>query len=286
MILCAGVLLALIIGWGLVSARRMLTPLQRAYPVPNPLPPVTTIPLVSHDGAAFDAWLFDTPAPRGFLLACHGYHGNRIQLLALSDALRNRGYAVMTLDLRGHGDRPGWCTFGVRDRQDLDAMLRWRGLQPALALLPVGMLGWSLGGAIACQVAAQQPLVKALALDSTFSRLFPIAARVVNVRYHLPVIPFAWITWAGVQLALGRTLSTLDPLRLAPKLRVPLLWIHGQQDQTVAVQQGEELYAAWPGPKERWSDPRAGHVGTFELEPHDYVNRVAGFFDRCLAAGR
>lgn len=279
-----GVLLALVVGWGLISARRMLRPAPQTLASPDPFPPVTTLSLTSHDGTIFDARLFEASAPRGVLLVCHGYRANWLQLIALADALRRRGYAVMAMNLRGHGDRPGPCTFGIRDRQDLEAILAWRSRQPALASLPVGMLGWSLGGAIACQVAAQQAQVKALVLDSTFAKLFPIAARVVKVRYHLPVVPFAWITWAGVQLALRRNLSALDPLRLAPRLRIPLLWIHGQQDQVVSTGQGEALFAAWPDPKERWSDPRADHVGTYALQPEEYATRVAQFFDRWLGS--
>lgn len=278
-----GVLLALVVGWGLISARRMLRPVPRDLPVPHPFPPVTTLSLTSHDGAAFDAWLFEPTQPRGVLLACHGYRANWLQLIGVAEGLRRQGYAVIAMNLRGHGSRPGPCTFGIRDREDLAAILTWRRTQPALSSLPVGMLGWSLGGAIACQVASQQPQIKALALDSTFARLFPIAARTVKVRYRLPVVPFAWITWAGAQLALRHDLSTLDPLRLAAKLQIPLFWIHGQQDQVVSIAEGEELFAAWPGPKERWSDPRAGHVGTYASQPDEYVNRLADFFDRWLA---
>lgn len=279
-----GVLLALVIGWGFVSARRMLKPIPRVLFPPDPFPPVTTISLTSHDGAAFDAWLFDAPQPRGLILVCHGYRANWLQVIGIADGLRRCGYAAVAMNFRGHGGRAGPCTFGVRDRQDLDEVLEWRSRQPSLAPLPVGMVGWSLGGAIACQTAAQHPQVKALALDSTFARLFPIAARVVRVRYHLPVIPFAWITWAGVQLALRTDLSRLDPLRLAPRLQAPLLWIHGQQDGVVSTGEGEELFAAWGGPKERWNDPRAGHVGTYALQPEEYVNRLAQFFDRSLRA--
>lgn len=279
-----GVLLALVVGWGMISARRMLWPVLRVLPVPDPAPSVTTLSLVSHDGAAFDAWLFEASRPRGLILVCHGYRANWLQVIEIADGLRRHGYAAVAINFRGHGGRPGPCTFGIRDRHDLEAVLTWRSGQPSLASLPVGMLGWSLGGAIACQVAAHQPSIKALALDSAYARLFPIAARVVKVRYRLPVVPFAWITWAGVQLALLRDLSTLDPLRLAPRLQIPLLWIHGQQDQVVSPEQGAELLAAWRGPKERWSDPRAGHVGTYALQPEAYVGRVAAFFDQWLGA--
>lgn len=262
----------------------MLRPVLRVLPSPEPFPSVTPLSLISHDGTPFEAWLFGASQPRGLVLACHGYHANWLQLIGIADGLRRRGYAVIAMNLRGHGDRPAPCTFGVRDREDLETILEWRSAQAALAGLPVGVVGWSLGGAVVCQLAARQRQVKALALDSTFARLFPIAAQVVKLRYHLPVVPFAWITWAAVQLALRSDLSKLDPLRAAPAVQAPLLWIHGQQDKVVPAGQGEELFAAWAGPKERWSDPTAGHVGTYALEPEEYVNRLTQFFDRWLLA--
>ena len=73
----------------------------------------------------------------------HGYFANRLQVLALAGRLAAQGYECLLMELRGHGARPGPCTFGVKEVRDLGAVLAWAQTHGAL---PVGIVGFSLGG--------------------------------------------------------------------------------------------------------------------------------------------
>ena len=284
---CLGLLGLTVSGWGVLSTYRTLHPEVRLFTPPQPFPSLRTVPLVSHDGHPFDVWVLDAHDPSGVVVACHGYHANRLQLIGLADGLRQRGYTVMACELRGHGMRSHEaCTFGVNEVRDLNVVLAWLKRQPRLASQPVGLYGLSLGGAIACQAAARDSAYRAVVVDSAYARLFPILARAISTRYRLPIIPWAWITWVGVQVALGRRLSRLDPIIVARRSRAPLLLIHGGQDHTVPLTHAHALYASWHGPKERWIEPLAVHVGTYAANPQDYCNRVAHFFDQWLAPHR
>ena len=271
-----------LLGWSVLSTRRMLYPKARALTIPHPFPSVNTTQLISRDGASFDIHLLEARPTRGVIVACHGYHANWLQLIEIGRGLCQRGYSMITFNLRGHGTRPGPCTFGIRESGDLDALLTWTQQQPALARHPVGMLGLSLGGAIVCQAAARHPTVGAIVLDSTYARLFPVVAGVIRRTYHFPKIPWAWLTWAGVQVALHRRLSSVDPQVVATRCRQPLLAIHGTADHTVPVEHARKLVASWRGPTEQWLEPGAGHVGIYTAHPADYCHRVADFFDRWL----
>ena len=274
------------IGWGWRSAHRMLHPEPRTFPTPDPFPAYKIVSLLGHDDLPFEVWVLEAPHPRGIMVACHGYRGGRLQLIGIAETLRQRGYTVMVWDFPGHGTRLGVCTFGIHETRDLDAIVSWRNRQPELASLPLGVFGLSMGGAIACQTAARNPAVCALVLDSTYAHLYPILARAIKARYHLPRIPWAWITWASVQLALGRRLSKLDPVILARHLTQPLLLIHGQQDLTVPLDQAQAILAHWHGPTESWIEPSAAHVGIYALDPRGYGDRLAAFFDRWLTASQ
>ena len=269
-------------GWGVLSTYRMLHPEARPIPAPSSLPPVSIVSLTSHEGKPFDVWVLDAREPRGVVVACHGYHANRLQLIEIADGLHQRGYTVIAFDLRGHGMRHEACTFGVNEVRDIGVILAWLRQQPRLASLPVGLYGLSLGGAIACQAAARYPVFGALVLDSTYARLFPILARAITTQYHLPAIPWAWITWLGAQVALRRCLSRLDPVVLARHSSVPLLLIHGAQDETVPLEHAHALSASWRGPKDQWIEPQAAHAGTSAINLHGYCDRVARFFDQWL----
>ncbi len=281
---CLGLGGLVLSGWGILSTRRML------YPRPKPIaairvsPPVKTVSLVSHDGDPFEVWVVDSREPRGILVACHGYSANRFQLVDIAQGLRQRGYTVLVFDLRGHGMRRGPCTFGVKEAMDLEVILRWVGEQPDYAALPVGLLGFSMGGSITCQATVTFPQVAAVALDSTYAHLFPVLAAAILRDYHLPSIPWGWVTWLGVQVALGRCLITKDPAVFATRAHQPLFLIHGRDDRSVPLEQANLLYAKWHGPKAQWLEPHVGHVGMYAHDPTRYCDRVASFFDRWLHA--
>lgn len=226
--------------------------------------------------------MLEAASPRARVLLFHGYYANRNQVLDLADGLRARGYDVLMFELRGHGDRPGPCTVGVLETSDAQAVLRWAAHRQRGHRLPVGLLGLSLGGAIACQVAAREPSVGAVVVDSIYSRLFPVLARSLWRRYHLPAFPWAWVTWWSLECVLRRRLALLDPVVLAPRLRQPLLAIQGGEDRRVVPMLGREFYRCWAGPKERWFEEQVAHVGMFARHPREYCDRVANFFAQAL----
>ncbi|MBI4342634.1 MAG: alpha/beta fold hydrolase [Candidatus Omnitrophica bacterium] len=271
-----------LVSWGVASARRVLYPERHVLPIPDPLPVCTSKTLTASDGRAFDVWRFDAPAPRGRVLVCHGFYANRYQVMGMADGLRQRGYETLLFELRGHGDRPGPCTLGVRECGDAEAVIRWAAARDGARPLPLGAVGFSMGASVVCQLAARTPALQALIADSLYSRLFPILAKEIRQRYALPAIPFVWLTWWSVQLALGRRLSAADPAALAPRLRQSLLAIQGGEDRRVPPACGEEFVRRWAGSVERWVEPEVGHVGMFARDPRAYCDRVAAFFDRTL----
>jgi pimeloyl-ACP methyl ester carboxylesterase len=137
-----------------------------------------------------------------------------------------------------------------------------------------------MGGAVMCQVAARRSDVRAVIVDSLYSRFFPILQRSIQDRYHLPAFPWSWFTWWCVQLGLGRRLSALDPGVLAPRLHQPLLAIQGGQDLRVLPSLAQEFYDRWAGSKERWFDSSGGHVGMLAKDPERYCARVDDFLTR------
>jgi pimeloyl-ACP methyl ester carboxylesterase len=275
----AGVVCA---GWSLASVRRILYPEHRPIPPPDPLPSSTPHALTSPDGARFTVWVLEASAPRARILIVHGFYANRLQVLDIAEGLRERGYEAVIVELRGHGDRPGPCTVGVKETEDAVAVLRWARERDGRRPLPVGLLGLSMGAAVACQVALREPAVRAVVVDSVYSRLFPVLVRAIRDRYRLPPVPWAWLTWWTLQLALGCRLSPWDPVSAAPQLRQPLFAIQGGEDRRVAPLLGREFYRRWAGPKERWFEPKVAHVGMFARHPRAYGERVAAFFDRAM----
>ena len=278
-----GLLIILLAAWGAASARHVLYPPRVPISPLVPLPPSTCHALTAPDGVPFNVWVFEPSAPpRARLLLYHGYFANRNQVLGLADGLRLRGYEVVLPELRGHGERPGPCTLGIREMEEAGVLLAWGRRRDHVRPLPIGVVGFSMGAAVACQIAARYPEIRAVVADSIYSRFFPMLQRAIWHRYHLPPVPWVWVTWWALQVALGRRLRRLDPASLAPQLHQPLLAIQGGEDRRVVPMLGREFYRRWAGPKERWFEPTVAHVQMFATHPQEYRDRVASFFDRTL----
>lgn len=225
-------------------------------------------------------WRFETKAPKARLLICHGYFANRHQVQGIASRLAGCGFEVLVMELRGHGQRPGPCTFGLREADDALAIIQWAENQSGP--LPLGLLGFSMGATVMCQVAKRLPRVQAVIADSVYAKLFPVLCRGLWQERHVPAFPFVWCTWLGLEVFLGARLNQLDSIRFVSSLRQELLLIEGDKDLRVPRRSVDSWYAQWAGKKERWCEPDAGHVGVFPSKPEEYAQRAAQFFERMI----
>jgi alpha-beta hydrolase superfamily lysophospholipase len=176
------------------------------------------------DGQTLHAWYCRAPVPRASALFCHGNTGNLTVSADIIPHLLSVGLSVLFFDYRGYGKSTGRATVrGVlRDAQEA-ALLHDR-LRPHDR--PALLYGYSLGGAIAAQLARTHPF-DGLILQSTFTSL-PRLTRLLH-----PGLP--------LHLVAGRVFDTLSVVR---ELKMPLLIMHGTADETVPCAMADEIFDA------------------------------------------
>ena len=100
------------------------------------------------------------PAPIPAVLLLHGYGEDRSAWKAFSKELLNRGWAVMALDLRGHGESrlknqrpiqasPDWRTNLHEFPVDLDPALDWLKSRPRVNNSKIVVIGFDVGANLA-----------------------------------------------------------------------------------------------------------------------------------------
>lgn len=220
---------------------------------------VEDVTFPSGDGTALHGWLVRQDQPAGYLLFCHG-NGEHVAHLAdllrlLTDQYR---YTVFAFDYRGYGRSDGSPNeAGIL--ADAQAAREWFQDELQVSSSEVILMGRSLGGAVAIDLAAVHP-PRALIVESTFTSLPDVAARLY------------W--WAPVRWLMRSQFNSLDKIR---GFEGPLMISHGARDTLIPISHGRTLFAAAASSEKEFLEyPEDGHN---DARPREYYDRVREFVD-------
>ena len=127
------------------------------------------------------------PAPIPAVLLLHGYGEDRTAWKDFAKELLSRGWAVMALDLRGHGDSrlknqrplqatPDWRTSQHEFPQDLDPALDWLKSRPRIDNSKIVVIGFDVGANLALIASGRFAEVKTVvAIKPSFDESLALA---------------------------------------------------------------------------------------------------------------
>jgi pimeloyl-ACP methyl ester carboxylesterase len=172
------------------------------------------------------------------VLLAHGFEGSPVQFGAVIDALVERGYAVVALDMPAHGasggDEASPGTFA-------------RAVSQALGQLGSvhAVVGHSLGAAAGLYAVAQRGGVGRIALVSAPSALERVLRGFAGALKLSRRGADAFV--ASVERRVGQPAADFDVKRIAPLLSLPILLIHDQNDRQVPVAEAARAARMLPG---------------------------------------
>ena len=208
------------------------------------------------DGTRLHGWYVPHEKPRAHAVFFHGNGGN-ITLFADSLRILNRrhGLAVLVFDYRGYGKSTGKPSEkGIL--LDARAARDWLAQREGIAASDVVLMGLSLGGGVAVDLAASDG-ARGLVLVSTFT--------------SLPDAASAHLAWLPVRALMTMRLNSLEKIK---NYHGPLLLSHGDADKVVPYEQGVALFNAAPGPKQLITVPGGGHAME---QPEEYRQALDDF---------
>ncbi len=215
------------------------------------------VPFLARDGASLSGWHIPAKSPaeaRGIVVLCHGMMKTRADMLGWAEALWEHGFALLLFDFRGYGrSADELCSAGYKEVQDLLGALDYVGKRSELDGLPIGVFGFSMGGAVAIMTAADDLRIQAVATLGAFASL----DRAVWQRCKRHFGPFGPIAkWAMTNIGFVKRWYPVEFSRVAPINAVtritprPLLLLHGAKDKIVNLADARDLYGAAGYPKE------------------------------------
>lgn len=255
------------------------------------------------DGLALTGWLIPPPgctdmidalAQRWIVLA-HGFGSHSsdpaTRMLGLARDLHDRGFGVFLFDFRASGGSAGTHnSAGFYERLDLLGAVEYladRGAERTR----IGVLGHSMGAAVALMACSGPGTAAAVVADSSFADLWLMVRRAqsglaIPLRIANPGMNFAARTMYGIEM------DEVSPARSLSVAETPVLIIHGEDDRVVPVSHARLLSRAVgmrPGEtrdsaNKLWTVPESGHLEAYSNFPKEYADRVTEFFDAHLSS--
>ncbi len=176
---------------------------------------------------------------KGTMILMHGISSCKNMMLPLAKELTDQGYNCICYDSRANGESGGInCTFGFYEKHDVSryidsAIIRY----PHSA--PFGIMGHSLGAAVALQAMAVDKRIVCGIAESPFADLRSTTrdyfARMAHVR--LDFIPDRALMFS--EKIAGFSADSVCPALAAKQITQPVMVIHGTSDERIDSKYGK-----------------------------------------------
>jgi dipeptidyl aminopeptidase/acylaminoacyl peptidase len=265
--------------WGM--ARRMVTNRRPAgrYITPWELGiPYEDVEFSTPDGVTLRGWWLDRPGAPRTVITLAGHHGVRSDTLGIGAALWRRGANVLLFDFRGRGGSEWHInTLGYYETTDALTAIEWAHAREPGAR--IGLVGYSMGGAVSIMAAARDPRVAAVVADSPFASQRQVLRRWFRRNLKLPTYPLVRLMEEFLPYEIEQVEPIREVARIAPRA---LMLIHGALDAVTNPQDSAALYEAAGEPKVMWALPSVGHCDAYFVDRTAYAERVSAFLEEHL----
>ena len=196
------------------------------------------------DSVQLDSYLVSpkNDSIKGIVILIHGIGSCKEQFIDLARKFADEQIGSFIFDLRAHGKSKGeYCTYGYYEKYDVQNIVSKLKLQ--YPNLPIGIMGSSLGGAVAIQSLELDERIQFGVIECTFGQLDQIVFD-YQKRFTFG-IGFKFIT--DIALERAGEIADFDPEKIRPinsvkQVEQPMFIAHGDEDIHILPKYGKALY--------------------------------------------
>jgi pimeloyl-ACP methyl ester carboxylesterase len=230
--------------------------LRRDAPLPAYAADAREIFVTSSAGDEIHGLYWPAESGRPTLLYLHGNAQSVYEWAMVRPELAPLDCGLLLIDYPGYGKSSGKPTEdGLYAAAQ--AAYQWLVYDQHVAADQIVVLGKSLGGGVATELASTQPIA-GLILESTFCSVVHVAKKLY------PFVP------AGMIFKTER----FDSLDRIPTIGAPTLVVHGDCDELIPAAQGQTLFDAAGEPKSLYMVPGAGHNNVADTAGPSYGHTI------------
>ncbi len=226
-----------------------------------------------------DIFTTDTNSHK-WLIAIHGYTGKREHMYSYARFYAQKGYNILTPDMRSHGDSEGELIgMGWLDKEDVKLWIDYvLDIDPEAEIV---LHGVSMGGATVMMTSGEDlpDNVKAIIDDCGYTSVWDEFTDEAKYLFNISQFPILYTASAISKVRAGYSFQEASAIEQVKKTRIPIFFIHGSEDNFVNTNMVYSLYDACPTQKDLYVVEGAGHGQALYLDPDLYFDKVFGFID-------
>lgn len=212
----------------------------------------------------------------------HGYYSSHSDLNSQANFFLKNNFNVFAPDLRAHGKSSGKTIgMGFYDKTDtllwINKMIEIFGENSDIVLF-----GISMGGTTVCLLSGEDlpKNVKCIVSDCAYDSLEDQFRFVLKQKIRLPEFPLLKIAKQYIKLKAKYNLDDVRPIDAVKQSTLPILFIHGTDDELVPFYMSKNLYEASTHPQSKlYVVEKAGHALSYASHSKKYESVVINFVE-------
>ena len=243
--------------------------------------PFEEISIPAVDGGELYGWFIPAKADAPTLILIHGWSRNVERMMPYIRKLHPQGYNLLVFDARNHGSstptpRPTVGTF----TDDVLSAVEYLGEK--VTSPEIGLIGLSIGGGASIAASGRDTRIKTAITVGALSSPIKVMTAQFEER-HVPQFVGKFL-FAFMRLRYGLDFNKIAPSNLAPNAKAEVFLIHGENDETIPLEQAKDLLAANPEKMRLWVVPDKGHSDC-HFHP-DFWDKVEAFLEETMPSGK
>lgn len=243
------------------------------------------VSITSFDGLRLSALYIpaETEEPKGTMIVLHGYRSLATIDFALeAEFLHSLGYRLLIPYQRSHGESEGtYITYGVKERFDCRDWARYAekrfGGEEDLFLAGISMGSATVLMALGLDLPEN---VRGVIADCGFTMPWEIMKHVSRRDFKLPSFPLLNALDLLARSIAGFGLKEADTREALRHSRIPVLFLHGEEDDFVPLRMTRENFQACAAEKDLHLVAGAGHAQSFAVDTPGCEEKIRAFVRR------
>ena len=241
-----------------------------------------TVETEADDGVHLVGHWYCPANPKRIIVAMHGWRSSWSRDFGvISPFWHQNECAVLYAEQRGQGSSGGdYMGFGLLERYDCFKWIEWVNNRTG-GKTPIYLGGISMGASTVLMTAGLNlpENVRGIVADCAFTSADAIWRHVVENNLHIPYGLYSGITNEMCKRKLGADHKEYSCLHAMKECRVPVLFIHGTDDNFVPIEMTYENYKTCVAKKHLLIVPGADHGMSYLVDKDGYENAVCEFFN-------